>query len=782
MHVFQLNSFPCDQSEAYDTLAGSFGGWFSERAFPVRLLAFNRACDLRRPRAQLDQQMRKLGRVTEAAALLRREIEQLARAGAGRPQLALSQLDGASRDAIRELCAPAPAMALELAAVLQGESQGELAFWELLGHALDFSGWSLPWLRDAGRFYQALEERHLRSASYQLLTWEPPSVGVDALALTLRRAFKREIAVGARIAPVLPGTYREQDSWLEPDRVGDPWLAGLVSYDMRGEIDLSVLHGLMDLPYDLSIAVDIETRPAAQVMARTERAFAVARAAASDWRVKDARAERQTADAEQALHELVHQNLHNVQIGVLVSGKTHAELEAHVAEVAELLGTRLRLTRPPGIQREVLSLWSTRPARVIDIPWKRRNIYSLGVGCYTGLLTYHRRAVADGLLWGIDGRRLAPLMLDLFANRRAAHMVVLGKSGYGKTYFLNVMAVRAAAQAGYRVIMVDAFENASRLERAAGAGARGNWLTLETPINILDIVFDHEIGDWRAAQVEHVISQLALLLGTLGIGSENRKVFQPRLFTPEERGVLDRALSDLYASLAPSLSSGATPLLEDLIDALDSLGEPEGCAIADTLSKLIFGTADRKATTLTRLGQRFNAATAVDWSFERAINCFDLSRITSAAPEWLPFYYAQAIGAINRYMRDRTRDRSVPTLLIIDEFGYASQVESVARLAADICKVARKYGVGLLAADQNPHTFQSPTGREIFENAVAKILFHLDDSAARAAAELIGQLTPAYQEFLAQAERGETVAVFGNDIHLMLVESSPMEQRQFSGS
>ena len=95
------------------------------------------------------------------------------------------------------------------------------------------------------------------------------------------------------------------------------------------------------------------------------------------------------------------------------------------------------------------------------------------------------------------------------------------------------MALRAAALSGYRVIMIDAFENARRMERAVGAGVRGNWLTLETPINILDIVFDDEIGDWRSAQVEHVISQLAMLIGTLGMGASNQKVFVPRIFTPE---------------------------------------------------------------------------------------------------------------------------------------------------------------------------------------------------------------------------------------------------------
>ncbi|MDZ4721007.1 MAG: DUF87 domain-containing protein [Roseiflexaceae bacterium] len=781
MHVFQLTSFPCDQVGDYENLAWSFGGWFSERPYPVRLLAFNRSCDMRVPRAAVDQQARSIGLLMDATTDLRRQIDRLLHQ-AGQPALALHQLPPERMADLCDLCAAAPAIVSALEQIRTTEDSGDPAIWQFVYDALAVYGWPLPWMREATRFYAALQERHLRSATYQLLTWEPSSIGPDALALTIRRAFKREPIVGARIPPVLPGAYQEFDTYLHPDQAGDPFLSGLLAYDARGEIDLTILHALMDLPYDLAIAVDIHTQPAAQVLARTERSFAVSRAAASDANVKDARAERQSHDAEAALHELVRQNLHDVQIAVLVSGATRQELEAHVAEVRELLGSRLRLVRPLGVQREILSLWSTRPANQIDLPWKRRNTYSLGVGCYAGIVTYHRRDVGAGLLWGIDGRRLAPLMLDLFADRQAAHMVVLGKTGYGKSYFLNLMALRAAALAGYRVIMLDAFDNAARMQRAAGAGATGNWLTLDTPINILDIVFGDEIGDWRSAQVEHVISQLAMLLGTLGIGANNAKVFVPRIFQPEERGVLDAALSTIYRDCDPDMALSAMPLLEDLIDVLDGGGQGEGIAIANTLSKLLFGTADRNATTLTRIGQRFNAPTGVDWRFERAITCIDLGQITIAAPEWLPFYYAQVIGAVSRYMRDPSRDRSIPTMLIIDEFGYAAQVESVARLAADICKVARKYGIGLMVVDQNPHTFQTPIGREIFENAVAKVLFHLDDSAAATVGELIGDLTPGHVEFLTQAERGETVAVFGNDLHIMLVESSPMEQRQFSGS
>ena len=710
MHIFELSSFPIEQIADPDHFAEGLGAWFSERSWPIRLLAYNRPCNLQPARARIYEHVR-----------------------------SLSQSPHTPHD----------------------------------------SAWALPWLRDAALFFEALEQRHLRAARYVLLTWEPDDVSAEGLLPTLRRAFQRPASVLARLPDILTCRYTEQANMLCPERRGAPYLACLLSYDMRGEINIDVLHPLMARPYDLALAIDIHTRPQSRTLARSERAYMTARAAASDWRQKDARAERQLADAEQALHELVHQNLHDVSIAILVAGATREDLEAHVADVRDLLGSRLKLMRPHGVQSELLKLWTSTTARSIDIPWKRRNLYSQGLGCLAAVMSYHRASSSDGLLWGIDGQRLAPLMLDLFADRKAAHMVVLGKTGYGKTFFLNTMALRAAALGGYRVVMVDAFENARRMQRAAGAGVNANWLSLDTAINILDIVFND--AEWRASQIEHVLSQLGLLMGRVGHGPNASKVLLPRVFTPEERGVLDRALALVYADCSPSMPGQHTPLLSDLVQALDTLHEPEASALADVLSAMLRGSRDRYAA-LNAFGRRFNAPTAIHWEFASPITCYDMGAISTRAPEWLPFYYAQVIGAINRYMRDPQRDRSIPTLLIIDEYGYAAQVESVARMAADICKVARKYGVGLLVVDQSPHTFQTPTGKDILDNAPARVLFHLDNEPARLAGELIGDLTAAHVEFLSQAERGEAVAVFGNDVHVLLVETSAQEQRAFRGS
>jgi type IV secretory pathway VirB4 component len=143
----------------------------------------------------------------------------------------------------------------------------------------------------------------------------------------------------------------------------------------------------------------------------------------------------------------------------------------------------------------------------------------------------------------------------------------------------------------------------------------------------------------------------------------------------------------------------------------------------------------------------------------------------------------QASGAINRYLRQIGRDTRRKIFLEIDEFGYAAQVEAVARLAVEICKTARKYGCGIVLVDQNPLTFlESESGRQIYENATARILFHLDDMAARQIGAAMSDLTPEHIAFLPQAQPGECLAIIKNDVYRVNVETHPLEARVFMGS
>ena len=337
-----------------------------DRPYPVRMLAYSQRFDMRPARAPLDRQVADLALLMDATRELRRQIDRLP--SDGRPDLAVCALHPDRQADLIALCRAAPTVVHALDQVISGTDRGAAALWNLIGMALDYYGWPLPWLREGQRFYDVLAERHLRRADYLLLTWEPASSSAEALALTIQGAFQRVPTIGAPLPTILRCPYREYATALHPDQPGMPYLAGLLSYDMQGAIDATVLHDLMSRPYDLAIAIDLQTRSAARALAATERAYAVSRAAADQGSVKDARAERQAADSERALHELTRQNLHDVQIGVLVSGETRKDLEAHVAEVSEALGGRLKLMRPPGVQRQILNFWSTRPSTAIDIP------------------------------------------------------------------------------------------------------------------------------------------------------------------------------------------------------------------------------------------------------------------------------------------------------------------------------------------------------------------------------------------------------------------------------
>jgi hypothetical protein len=682
-------------------------------------------------------------------------------------------LSPADQTRLHQLFRGTPALDAALAA---GD---DLAAWQPVGEALAALLWPLPWQKEMLRFYDALSQRHIRSATYLMLVWEPNGTSAESLRSTLQLATGRPVTIRDALPSVLAGPYTEQTTKLKPEQPGMPWLTILSSFDLRGSWSPLTLHTLMDVPFDIGIAIDIQTmsRPAAQRAA--DLSHNLARTLIRQG-TKDTRAERIYHDSEYIMHALQQQSLHNVHISILVSGETEEAMTNHVAEVNARLGTALRLHRVGGVQGELLNLFSTTRTSLINAPLKTRNVLSTGVGCLLGLVGYHRASRTDGMLWALDGMRRAPIFFNLFAGNQAGHTAILGKSGYGKTWFINQVTLRGAAIQGYKIIGIDAFRNGERVEAAAGAGGRCNWIGMETAINVFDIVADTSEPEWVTTQVATVLNQLAMLLGDVGRNAEGRDILMERRFSTPERGVLDRAITALYRGVDPNAPLDQMPILSDLITLLETSREQEAHTLARDIRMFCFGTDDPTVTTLSTYGAAFNRHSQVDWNFMKDINYYDFS----AVPDLLrPFYYAQAIGAVLRYMRDPLRDRSRRTLLIIDEFGYVTQVQAVAAMAATIAKVARKYGVALMVIDQNPHTFlENPSGRAIWENTRMKIMFHLDDAPARAVGDVLSDLAPMHVQWLPKAGKGECLLLLDNDVFVGVIETNPRETRAFQGS
>lgn len=774
MQTLQINSFPIEQISNLEGLEWRLGQWFAGTPFPVRQIATSRPFDMSRPLQQMQRKTNHLQRLVSIVKPLMDSIDHWLNHHTGDPQLVIDHLKDDERTFVLEAFRAHPQLQIRMAKMFQPAAQIPAdadQYWIDCADALSSLLWPLGWQIEMQRFYQQLQQGRLRAIDHYVMTWEPATMDGAVIQSQLRHAIGREVHIVEMMPSIIGCAYTEEALRLVPTQPGFPFLAILVSHEIQGDWDGETLHALLDVPFDVSIVVDSypESRNKATRMA--EIAHSASRMVQRDEKLLDTRAERVYHDSYRVLHELRHQALHYVTIAILVPGETEAALENNVAEIAGRLGTSLRLTRISGTQGELLKLWSPQPTKRLDIPQTAWNMLSHGLGCCACLVGYHRAQHVTGLLWGFDAQRHSPLFYDLFANNQAAHMCILGKTGYGKTLFLNQVTLRAAAILGWKVIAFDAENNAARIENAAGIGSRCNYLGLHCSINILDVVFDDE-GErgWLADQVQHVIDQLGMLLGEPGFNEHGKRVVLPRRWTTTERGLLDQALSNLYSTVDPHAPAEAMPRLSDFIDYLLAIERPETDLLAQELHDFLSGS----------LAATFDATTNVDWDFTSDINYFDFRKVPET---FLAFFYGQAVGAVYRYMRDPSRDTSRPTLFIIDEFYLVTQTDSVASMAATLAKVARKYKIALMPADQNPGTYLgNKFGLQIWENSVAKALFHLDDLPARQMGDAISDLTDSHVAFLTQAQPGEAIMIFKNDVYQANVQINQREARFLIGS
>lgn len=778
MQILQLSSFPIEQ-QPLEALDERLAAWFATLSYPVRLLASSRSFDLRAPLARLQRAQRDLSMLQAAVMPLLQAVDAAAQGDpAANPLAVVRTLPVQTVAELTALVAGVPALRDLLTA--ETFAPADLPRWQDLAATLEGLLWRLPWLKDQARFTEELGRRHLRSASYVLITWEPPQITAQALVGQLQQVTGRAVTVLSQLPAVIASAYRPQAQILQPVQPGAPWLTGALSYDIQGQIDATTLHALLAEPYDVTLAIDLTTLRREQAQRAAELAYNGARILALDTQLVDTRAIGVRDSAQRVMQELPFQSLHTAQLAMLVSGSSEAEVEEHYSVLEKRLSTQVRWFRPPYQQGNILKFFSTTPRQQIETAQRPRSILSQGVGCLAGVLGYHRASTTEGTFWGIDAVRRGGLFFDLFASNQAAHMTILGMTGYGKTVFLDLITFRPAITQGYRVIGIDDFDNGPRMASVADAGGACYMLSMDTPTNILDVVYDEDAeGGWLANQVQHVIAQLSLLLGKPGKTVDGKDYLIARDFEPEETGLLDRALGHLYAGVTPATPLAQMPLLSDLIAILEGLREAEAKRLARTLRIKLFGTEDPDETALTTVGRCFNRPTEVDWRFGADITYYNTRNVPQI---YRPFFYLQIIGAILRYMRDPRRDRRRRTLLAIDEFGYVTQLDALARLAANITKVARKYGIGLIAIDQNPLTFlESENGRYIYENSVAKVAFRLDPLPAQQFAASVRGMTEAHIQRLTEFLPGQCIAVVRNDIYIINVEASPRELRAFSG-
>jgi hypothetical protein len=772
MQIFELSSVPLDPAGDLDRFEERLGFFFAQREFSMRLLGHSSRFPMQAPIRTLRSAIQPRERLAQQVRPVRAAIDAWQDTPSALTAL-LAELDATTRQGLWQALVGHP----DLGAWEDGTAT--IDQWAAFADALDGLFWRIPWAKEAIRMYELMEQRVLRSAQYHLLTWEPDDVSEQAIRLPLANAIRRSVQRVTNLPPIISGGYQERLAFLEPDTVGQPLLAVLLSYDCAGEWNATLFHDLISQNMDLSIALDITTMSRSKAQRVAEMAYNAARLVANDRRLVDTRGEQVVVDAREVLTQLKAQTLHQIQIAILVRGTTRDELEANVVTVRDLFGPRLKLFRPLGAQGAALKLFSTTPRSRLDAPWKPRTQLSKAVGCAAGMIGFHRPRQTQGIFVGIDRNGRFPIFINLFDQNQAAHMIISGMSGYGKTVLLNLLAERAASLNQMQVIGIDAFGNGLRVARAI-QDCVCYQVGLEHTINILDVIYGWETeGGWENNQILHVVAQLVMLLGEPGESVDGKKRFIPLTLQSGERGVLALAVKRLYRQfgVTPDTLVATMPTLTDLIAVLEAMGDTVAAQFALRLRYLLYGSSTAMDDK-TPDGVAFDGQTTIDWQFHQAIVYYDFRTV----PELLlPFFYLQALGAIWRYIR--TRHITQDVFLMIDEFGYASQIEAVTTATWVIAKTARKYRLGMVLVDQTMKPFlDTPTGRQLHANAAAHFFFHMQDVEAQDVARAMSVITPRGQQFICDAEPGQCLGIIRKDAYEINVECHPLEARAFLNS
>jgi hypothetical protein len=775
MYLFDIASVPIDLVGDIDRFEERLGGFFTSRDFPMRLIAHSTPFPMHEPIAAVRDTIHRVESLYVRTRPLREAIDAwcLDHAAVDLAD-ALRALDQGEYD---DLTTQLRDVGFDLAPSLV--ESADIAAWEAFVAAVDLLFWRIPWARQAVDMYRLMERRVLRAVQYILLTWEPADVSELAIRVPLAAATRRPVRRIDYLPPVITGPYREHLSFLAPEESEQPFLAILTSYDFAGEWNATLFHELISLNLDISIAVDIVTLNRNKSQRVAEIAYNAARIVARDRNLVDIRGEQVVEDARDVLGQLKGQTLHAIQVAILVRGKTRDELEANVVTVRDLFGPRLKLLRPSGAQKEALKIFSTLPRKRLDAPWKPRTQLSKVVGCAAGMIGFHRPNQTKGVFVGVDRNGRFPIFINLFERNQAAHMIISGMSGYGKTVLLNLMAERAASLGNMQVIGIDAFSNGLRVERAIQDCVCFK-VGLEHTLNPLDIVFGEETeGGWLNNQILHAVGQIVMLLGEPGESVDGKKRFIPLPLETGARGVLSLAVKRLYQKhrVSPATPAWGTPTLTDLIIVLEEMRDPIAVQFATRLRYFIYGSLT-DTSEKTPDGAAFDGHTTIDWRFENRIVYYDFKTV----PELLlPLFYVQAMGKAWRYITTRRITHDI--FLQIDEFGYASQMEAVANTAWVMAKTARKYRLGMVLVDQTMRPFlDTPAGRQLHANAAAHFFFHMQDVEAQDVARAMSVITPRHQQFIIAAEPGQCLGVIRKDVYEINVECHPLEASAFLNS
>ena len=404
----------------------------------------------------------------------------------------------------------------------------------------------------------------------------------------------------------------------------------------------------------------------------------------------------------------------------------------------------------------------------------KRNLLTGGAAsCYP--FTSYEMCDDNGILLGVNKYNSSLIIVDIFnsAVYKNANMAILGTSGAGKTFTMQLMALRMRRK-GIPIFIIAPLKGHEFHRACANVGGEFIQVSPASPhcINVMEI-----------RQVDRTVNELldgpGIQLSELAEKIQRLHIFFSLLIPDmnhEERQLLDEALIHTYnkkgithdnASLADPQNPERyreMPVLGDLYEILKKSAATK--RLANILNRLVNGSAST-----------FNQQTNV--SLDNRYTVLDISSLTG---DLLTVGMFVALDFVwDRAKEDRTEEKTI----FIDECWQllsgagATGTRLAGNFVLEIFKTIRGYGGSAVCASQDLNDFfnldEGRFGKGIINNSKTKIILNLeDDEAMRVQSAL--HLSDAEVMEVTHFERGNGLISTNNNNIMVEFKASPLEK------
>lgn len=421
------------------------------------------------------------------------------------------------------------------------------------------------------------------------------------------------------------------------------------------------------------------------------------------------------------------QDFYYINTLITITADSREELEWRTNEMKKLMLSQDLILKPCYFRQD-LAFQSVLPLNRLQrslYELSKRNALTTGAAsCYP----YISFEMSDdnGILLGVNKYNNSLIIVDIFNSRiyKNANMVLLGTSGAGKTFTMQLMALRLREKNIQTFILAPLKGHEFR---RACHNIGGEFIQISPAskncINIMEIRKNDKTA-------EDVIDGERTERSELSAKIQRLHIFFSLLIpdmTHEERQLLDEALIQTYAgkgithqneSLYDETGSYKTmPVLGDLYDVLKKSAETR--RMANILNRMVHGSAST-----------FNQQTNV--RLDNKYIVLDISELTG---DLLTVGMFLALDYVwDKAKEDRTQEKAI----FIDEVWQligASSNRLAAEFVLEIFKIIRGYGGAAICATQDINDFLSlddgKYGKGIINNSKTKIVLNLEDEEAQ---------------------------------------------------